>query len=416
MRRLFPLIVLCLLALGMLAGLTYGNYRFAVDNPGGIDFLTHWVAARAVAHGVSPYAPEVAQEVQQRFYGRTALPGENEFLVEYPIYYTALILPFAPIDDYPFARAAWMTFAEVLLALLAILSLWAVDWKPSIGLAVGLVLFSLFWYQGFRAVINGNLVVLVAAALVLVALAVRKKMDILAGLALVAVTIKPNVGLLPVVWVLIWAVSARRTKIWLSFLVFISAFSIIGWLLFPGWPFELLANLSRYTAYNPPTNPGMVFDLWLPGWGAAIGRIFSILVAGLCLYAWLKAGRRAEVDPFLWGYCLVIAATPWSGITTDPGNFLTLFLPLALVLKRLHRTFPPGWTAGALLALFLGLWALFFVTLEADPSGQAVQSPILFFPLPLLVMAGLLLLQDQFPARNEQANPTSGPRGPVAGK
>ena len=50
MRRRFPRSmwgVSLLLLAGLLVGLTWANYQFAVRSPGGNDFLTRWVGANA---------------------------------------------------------------------------------------------------------------------------------------------------------------------------------------------------------------------------------------------------------------------------------------------------------------------------------------------------------------------------------
>ena len=57
----------------LLAGLTYANHYYAARNPGGNDFLVHWVGTRALLiDGISPYSDEVAGRIQTMVYGRLA--------------------------------------------------------------------------------------------------------------------------------------------------------------------------------------------------------------------------------------------------------------------------------------------------------------------------------------------------------
>ena len=161
------MIVLVLALIAGLAGLTWGNYYYTSRNPGGNDFLVHWMGTRAlIKDGISPYSDEAAAKIQTLAYGRLARPGEHELRVAYPLYSVVLFAPFAMIDDFTLARSAWMTLLEVGIIGLAFLSLSLSRWKPAPLLLGFLLVFSIFWYHGLRPLINGNAVVLIAVGLV----------------------------------------------------------------------------------------------------------------------------------------------------------------------------------------------------------------------------------------------------------
>ncbi|HNB54970.1 MAG TPA: hypothetical protein PK530_23675, partial [Anaerolineales bacterium] len=74
MRKNNSVSVLPFLMIGLLLaagiGLTIFNYRFAVQNPGGNDFLARWMGARFwLKEGISPYDPQVSLATQQMIYG-----------------------------------------------------------------------------------------------------------------------------------------------------------------------------------------------------------------------------------------------------------------------------------------------------------------------------------------------------------
>ena len=155
--------ILIVLLIGVLAGLTWGNYSYARQNPGGNDFLVHWMGTRAlIRDGISPYSDETALRIQTFAYGRPAQPGEHELRVAYPLYSIVLFVPFALIEDFTLARAFWMTLLEVGLVMLVFLGLSLTRWKPGPVMIAALVLFSIFWYHGLRPLINGNAVIVVA--------------------------------------------------------------------------------------------------------------------------------------------------------------------------------------------------------------------------------------------------------------
>jgi hypothetical protein len=55
---------------------------------------------------------------------------------------------------------------------------------------------------------------------------------------------------------------------------------------------------------------------------------------------------------------------------------------------------PATWGIGlTLIVLLIGLWAIFILTLEQ--GDQPGQSPIMFFPLPAMVLVGLWLTRNR---------------------
>ena len=115
-----------ILVIAALVLLTVANYMFVQQNPGGNDFLVHWVGTRALfVDGLSPYSDTVAERIQTLAYGRPAEPGEHELRVAYPLYSVLVFLPYAFFGDYEIARALWMTTLEAGLVGLAIILLFS---------------------------------------------------------------------------------------------------------------------------------------------------------------------------------------------------------------------------------------------------------------------------------------------------
>lgn len=68
-----------LLVLLTLVALTEVNYRFALANPGGNDFLARWMGAHMwLKEGLSPYNERVSLASQVAIYGRPADAGRGE--------------------------------------------------------------------------------------------------------------------------------------------------------------------------------------------------------------------------------------------------------------------------------------------------------------------------------------------------
>ncbi len=383
--------LLTVVLLAAVGALGWANYRFSAASPGGNDFLVHWTGTRALLFdGISPYSDAVALRIQQRAYGRPARAGEHELRVAYPLYSALFFAPFALVGDYPLARAAWMTALEIGLIALAWLSLRITRWKPAPWLLALFFLFALTWYHAVRVVVNGNIVALVALFLTAAVLTLRAGQDELTGILLAAATIKPHLALLPILFVLLWAASHRRWRV-LAWTVGFAAFLVaFGMLFIPDWPLQNLREVLRYTSYNPPTTLQAALREWLPGVGRQLGWILSGGLALLLLAEWVLAWGK-PFRWFVWAYGLTLLVSQWIGITTDPGNFILLFLPLTLVFAEFESRYGRAalwWSLLSMLALWGGLWWIFLATL-ATVNGQPQQSAVMFLPLPLYLFWGL---------------------------
>ena len=370
--------------------MTWGNYRYASENPGGNDFLVHWVGTRAlVKEGLNPYSDEVASRIQTLAYGRPAQPGEHLLRVAYPLYSVIVFLPFSFIDDFTWARAAWMTVLEAGLLLLTVFSIRLARWKVSPLMLAGLLIFSLFWYHGLRPLINGNAVVLVALGLVGGFLALRAGADELAGVLFALTTIKPQVVVLVLAFVVFWGISNGRWRLigWLVGMVALLAASAS--LLIPAWPVDNLREVMLYPSYNPPGTPRAAFVEWWPAWGDRLGWALTVIMALFLLIEWVS-NRKADFRGFVWVAFLTLVISQWIGIQTDPGNFVVLFPVVIMVLAMIDERWHVGgrvFVILSLIGLLVGIWAIFLNTVEF--GDQPVQSAVMFFPLPAFLFLTL---------------------------
>lgn len=374
----------------LLAIVTLANLQFVRENPGGNDFLVHWVGTRALLiDGISPYSDAVAELIQTHAYGRPAAAGEHELRVAYPLYSALIFLPYALIGDYDLARALWMTTLEVALVGLAIICLRLTRWKINIWLLPLFLVFSVFWYHSLRPLINGNAIILVALFLVAACAALRSNRDELAGVLLGISTIKPHMVLIPIIFITIWTLASGRWKTLLWLGITLVVMSVSAALFVPDWPIQNLREVLRYSSYNPPGTPGAVFELWLPATGRRLGWALSVSLGLILIVEWILVIRK-EFRWFLWTASLTLVASQWIGIQTDPGNFILLFLPLVLVLAKWVERWGRagnGVVVFVLLLLMLGPWAIFLRTI--DFGYQPIQHPVMFFPLPLFLLVTL---------------------------
>ncbi len=388
MRRnsTLTIVLLILLGSGLFAVLVWGNLLFAQQNPGGNDFLVHWMGTRSFFEdGLSPYSDEVALRIQNMVYGRAAQAGEHELRVAYPLYSVIVFSPFALIRDYEMARAVWMAVLEAGLILMAFLTLNLVRWRPMPFILGLFLLFSVFWYHALRPVILGNAVILVALGLVAALLAIRAGHDELAGILLGLTTIKPQVVLLVIAFILLWALNKRRGKIVIWFLITIGFLVGLATLLIPDWILQNLREILRYPEYNPPGTLAAALEALIPQGGRRLGQVISGITAVIVLLEWF-IHRKSDFRGFLWTVCLTLNASFWIGLQTDPGNFIVAYPAVVLTFAIWIERWQHGGVILAMVGmvvLFAGIWAIFLNSVEMN--YQPVQSPVMFLPLPLVL-------------------------------
>lgn len=384
--KLWIAVVIVVTSLIILTGITWGNIKYTRQNPGGNDFLVHWMGARALLEdGISPYSDETALRIQNFAYGHPAGPGEHELRVAYPLYSVIFFAPFALIKDFAIARAVWMSVLEAGLISMSFLCFRLFRWRPSPIVLGLLLLFSLFWYHGLRPLINGNAVILVALCITGGLLAMRAGADELAGVLFACSTIKPQVVVVFLAFTIFWCFFNRRWRVLGWFFGALFLLSTSAALFIPDWIMQNLREVMRYPGYNPPGTPGAAFAAWWPAFGQRLGLALTIFMAVIIILEWW-ASRKAEVNGFLWAAGVTLVASQWLGIQTDPGNYVILFPVLAMTLALLNEHWRKGGTVINVLILFLiftGLWAIFLSTVQY--GDQPLQSPVMFFPLPAML-------------------------------
>ena len=394
MKRENNRIVQWILAIGIglviIIGFTWVNYSYSKDNPGGNDFLVHYIGTRSfIYEGLSPYSDEVAARIQTAAYGHIAEGEEHQLRVAYPFYSILLFSPFALIKDYALSRAIWMTLLELSLIIMCFVSFWLSRWNPPLWLQAVLLLFSITWYHALRGIINGNAVILIALGISLVLYLLEQEKDDLAGVLLAFTTIKPHLVILIIPLILIWSINHSRLRIIRSFIISLLVLVGAGLILLPSWITQNIFEILRYPGYNPAGTLAAALIEMFPGISAWVKWFIWIAFSTILIYEWW-AGRAGDYKHLLWVAFLTIGISQWIGIQTDPGNFILLFPALVFILASLDKRWKPGGkiATGIILGiLWIGLWVLFLATIQH--TYQPVQNPIMFIPLPAIILVGL---------------------------
>lgn len=371
----------------VIAGLTWVNYRFTRENPGGNDFIPRWLGTRLfLTEGLSPYSEEASRQIQEVVFGRPARPGEDLSYFVYPLYSVYVFAPFALVEDFALARAIWMTALEISLFLMAGVSIFMTRWRTPLALLAVLLIFTALWYHSIRPLVNGNPAIVVALFITCALAAIQTQHDFLAGFLLALATIKPQMVVLLIPFVLLWAVSQGRWNLIWGFLISLVFLAVSVALLIPDWPLQNLRQIIAYPEYTLPGSPGAIFAEYLPGVGRQLGWALTILLSAVLIVEW-RAAFGQDFRWFFWTAGLTLAATNLIGIRTATANYIALYPVLILVLAAWNERWGRAgrWlTLAALVILFFGLWGLFLATVQT--GEQPVQSPVMFFPLPIFLI------------------------------
>jgi len=387
-NRVFRIAVTAAL-LGLLIGLTYVNYKFSLQAPGGNDFLARWTGAHYwLVEGVNPYDEQVSLAAQEMIYGRPANPAAGEDIAHF-VYPLPAMFFFAPFGLLPYttARAIWMTILELGLPILAVIGMRIGRWKPGFSTTAALLIFSVTWYHGVRSVVVGQFAVIEALLICGGLLAVQERNDVLAGWAFGLSIAKPQMAFLIIPFVIFWAISRRRWSLVLwtfcSSLILVAGTLII----MPDWPLRWLQQLLDYPAYTELGSPITILVDWLPRGGERLSLVVSVLLGLYLAYEWFAAARKPEAW-FQWTAAMTLVITNLIAFRTATTNYVVLLPGLLLVFSALEsRWGRTGIIAAwcAMIAMLGGLWILFLTTIEGN-----IENAAMYIPLPLIVLTGLL--------------------------
>ena len=376
------------LLVAVLVGLGIANYRLALQAPGGNDFLARWVGANQwLVSGRNPYDPQVSLVAQTLIYGRPAdrAAGEDVAHFAYPLFSMLFFGPFGLLP-YPLARAVWMTILEVSLPVLAIFGMRLGGWRPSVWIQRSLILFSVLWYHGFRAVILGQFAVLEALLITGALLAIQRREDGVAGVLIGLSLAKPQMTVLLLPFVLLWAYASRRFSILIWALGTIAILLGGSLALISDWPIQWVRQILDYTGYTAVGPPVSILAGLIPSAAAAITTVLTGLALLYLILEWVRALGKGD-RWFQWTAALTIVMTNLIAVRTATANFIVILPALILIFSVLAERWGPQANVAILMTLgilFIGIWALFLTTVEGNQ-----EHPALYLPVPLLALAGL---------------------------
>jgi hypothetical protein len=353
------------------------------------DFYPSWYATRELfLHHRDPYGLDVAQDIQAWIYGHPNVPGSGRSVHDHQFVYPAYVCFLL----WPFSKFNFGTAENVMLLMLAICTvasvlLWlrALKWQVSPTMLTVVSVLTLGSCPAAQGLYLRQLGLLAATMLAATAAAVTAGKLRVGGMLLALATIKPQLSVLVVVWLLIWCTGdwkLRKSFFW-SFLTSMAVITAATTIALPSWPGEFWKAVQAYPEYNDGRS---IIQLLL---GPTLGQVCgALIVIGLLVVVWMLRRVAAETDSFVLILSLMLSTTLMVIPTMAPHGQV-LLLPGALWLwrerSRIRRL---GRAARYILAsvwLLLGtqwLLALLLTTGALILSAEAVRR---FWILPFSV-------------------------------
>jgi hypothetical protein len=348
-------VFLILLTLVTLIGLVWANTLYARNHIGEKDFLIPWLAARSfLQYGNNPYNVITAERAQVIYYGNRASEDQDPLQLNIPFPVELFYFPFALIPDYAFSRGLWMTFLEIALVTLAILSLRLSGWIPARTLLPVILIFSVFWIYGFVPLDACSSVIFVALGIVGLLTALRAGRDELAGALLVVPLFKLDSTIFFMIMIIWWAIYHHRSRFLAGFMMTLTILVVFSLFILSSWFLPFLRGWISYINYNPGFSPGTIFASWWPVFGPRLGWVFSGFMFVILFIEW-RSMLGKDFHHLIWTASLTLAATPLVGLPVAFPDYVLLFFPLIHFISILAErwSYPGRWGIPGLVLIFL---------------------------------------------------------------
>ncbi|HLK32922.1 MAG TPA: glycosyltransferase family 87 protein [Terriglobales bacterium] len=380
------------------------------------DLYPRWLGARELLlHGRDPYSGEVTREIQVGYYGRQLDPSrpndpKDQQGFAYPVYVVFLLAPLLKLD-FPLLRLAftWMLAALIL----ATVWLWAkaLAWQIS---RRGMIIFMLLMIGSFPAAQGiklQQLTIVVSAMIAAAAAALTAGWLAFAGVLLALATIKPQLAVPLLIFLLIWVIGdwSRRWPLLASFAVSLGCLLGASQWILPGWISKFMAALADYRQYTHGTS---ILESLLTPIGGVVATVGLLLL--LAFLGWKLRQAPPGTPPFSIMLALVLAVTVVVIPTWAPYNQVLLVPAIMLLLRdwRGLSRFGRGMRFLYLLVAALVIWpwiATLYLSLASffEPAAMVQRGWTLPLYTSTLIPFGIMALLGIFGARTETRSATS---------
>jgi hypothetical protein len=390
----------------------------------GNDFYQVWLTSRQwLRQRRDPYSPEMTREIQIGLYGRPLDPNRPSDPIDRRVF------PYPAFTDLLFWPAAEFSFDLVrvvvvgMLAALTLISvpIWlrALGWRLSWNWLAVILLLTLCSYPALEALFAAQLGLLVAFLLAASLLALQRQRFLLAGILVALTTIKPQVTILAIVYLLLWSLHDWRVRGRFCIGFFATLLLLVGAALaaLPHWIQSWTHTVLAYRHYTrPPLVTEVLTSPLGPHWSGP--ATFVLTVASIVIAVGLAWRNRAVAYgsfKFWITLSLLLAITT---ITILPGQAVydhLILLPGILLLARYRKEIrdagrmPRALLSVGALVLFWPWIAAFALIVLRPVLAPADFDSTAIFSLPIRTAASLPFAVLALLAWTMRVNPVRNP-------
>jgi len=360
------------------------NYYMANQLEGGGEFLLLRTGGRAFLFDrIEPYSGVVPALVQEQVYGRSAVTGEDVYILDIPFHLLMIFFPLALFPDAIISRAFWMAILEIALFVSVFLGFRLLDRQIPrfFVILVSVACFGSFY--AYYSFLEGSPAILIGLAFGGILISLRFSLDELAGALIALSSFQWEMSGLFLLFVMLWAIWERRWRVFVGTIMLSFILVAISFFWYPGWllPF-LRATWNNLRAGVGFSIHDILAQLW-PTFGSTLGWILTAVLIVTLGYEWVET-RGTDFQRFLWAICLTLAGTPLLGIRMELDLLVLLTMPVMLIIVVSRERWRMLGTVIAILLLlfYYGLPWLIFV--QGVPSGFGLsenETVFLFWPL-----------------------------------
>ena len=343
--------------------------------PGANDFYSRWHGARAfLLEGRNPYALDVTEEIQPIIGIDPSEVGRGGF--NYPLHVIFFFWPLVYLP-YDWTQAIWWTVVLWLAIASTIILLQWLESRTKPRNLLAFLMIALTFYPITRSVFLGQFTLHILFFLALAIFLLKTNRDFWAGAVLSAASIKPQMLILVLPFLLLWALIQKRWHFLYGLLTGGGVFLVASLALMPTWPLEFLADTRRYRQFSGGFTPlQLLFDYLAPNASLLLWQIPTLFLVLIMLYFWWKSpGSNVAFKQALYWTIIVQTLVTFQTGTT---NQVLLWIPILDWFASI-RTRNGALLSVAFISLaWLAAWILFIRTLGEH------EHPIMFLPISLL--------------------------------
>jgi hypothetical protein len=352
-----------------------GGYSF------GADFYPVWLTSHEAMHNRrDPYSDEMTREIQKGLFGR---PLDLQIATDPPAAYRTFAYPaFADVLFWPAAELPFSVARLVLVMMLAVgtaasVLLWlrALQWKLNVVWMTVIFLMVLGSYPVLEGLYVDQLGLAVGFFLAAAMFCLQRERLFFAGVLLALTTIKPQMALLAILYLLLWSLQDWRRRKQLCFgLISTSAVLVgAGLIASPHWIVEWLRVVLGYHRY---ARPPLVGEVLAAPFGMGLAPLVTLLLIALLVLAavWIAWRNRAadlNSTSFWLTLSLLLCIT---SVTLLPGQAThdqVILLPGIFLLASRWREIWANWISRAILltaaAVLLWPWVSSLTLIAMQP-------------------------------------------------